>query len=73
MEYKGDTGNPYADPETGILENLARIRDAALLEECEGEMSIIRQFELSENSPTSSFDFDHLRVIHRQLFQNVYA
>jgi cell filamentation protein len=73
MEYKGDTGDPYVDPEIGILKNLAGIRDAALLEEYEGEMSIIRQFELSENPPASSFDFDHLRAIHRQLFQDVYA
>lgn len=51
MAYKGDTGDPYVDPESGILINLAGIRDAALLEEYEGEMSIIRQFELSENPP----------------------
>jgi cell filamentation protein len=42
MEYRGDTGDPYVDPETGVLKNLAGIQDAALLEEYEGEMSIIR-------------------------------
>lgn len=73
MAYKGDTGDPYVDPESGILINLAGIRDAALLEEYEGEMSIIRQFELSENPPPCSFDFTHLRAIHHQLFQDVYA
>jgi fido (protein-threonine AMPylation protein) len=73
MGYRGNAEDPYVDPETGILKNLAGIRDAALLEEYEGEMSIIRQFELSESSPASSFDFDHLRAIHRQLFQDVYA
>jgi len=73
MAYRGDTGDPYVDPDTGILKNLAGIQDAALLEEYEGEMSIIRQFELSENPLPSSFDLNHLRAIHRQLFQDVYA
>src|ERR1035437_3225329 len=73
MEYRGDTGDPYGDPETGILKNLAGIRDAALLEEYEGEMSIIRQFELSENPLPPSFDLTHLRAIHRHLFHDVYA
>ena len=61
------------DPETGTLKNLAEIQDAALLEEYEGEMSIIRQFELSENPLPSSFDLTHLRAIHHHLFQDVYA
>lgn len=73
MAYRGDTGDPYVDPDTGILKNLAGIQDAALLEEYEGEMSIIRQFELSESPLPSSFDFNHLRAIHRHLFQDVYA
>ena len=73
MDYKGDTGDPYVDPESGILINLAGIRDAVLLEEYQGEMSIIRQFELSQNPPPSTFDFTHLRAIHRHLFQDVYA
>ncbi len=73
MGYRGDTGDPYVDPESGILKNLAGIRDASSLEEYEGEMSIIRQFELSENPLPPSFDFNHLRAIHRHLFQDVYA
>ncbi len=36
-------------------------------------MSIIRQFELSEDPSSSSFDLNHLRAIHRHLFQDVYA
>lgn len=73
MAYSGDTGDPYVDPETDVLKNLAGIRDAALLEAYEGEMSIIRQFELSENPLPSSFDLTHLRAIHRHLFQDVYT
>ena len=73
MAYRGDTGDPYVEPEAGILKNLAGIQDADLLEEYEGEVSIIRQFELSENPLPFSFDLNHLRAIHRHLFQDVYA
>lgn len=73
MAYRDDTGDPYVDSETGILKNLIGIRDAALLEDYEGEMSIIRQFEFSENPPPTFFDLAHLRAIHRHLFQDVYA
>lgn len=73
MAYRGDTGDPYMNPETGVLENLAGIRDAALLEEFEGEMSILRQIELSEDPPPSTFGYAHLKAIHRHLFQDVYS
>ena len=72
MGYRDDTGDPYVDSETGVLKNLAGIRDAALLEEFEGEMSIMRQIELSEWPLTGPFDFARLQAIHRHLFQDVY-
>jgi cell filamentation protein len=73
MAYRDDIGDPYVDPETGVLRNLAGITDAALLEEFEGEMSIMRQIELSGNPLTGPFDFARLKAIHRHLFQDVYA
>lgn len=73
MEYRGDTGDPYVQPDTGVLRNLAGITDSALLEGYEGEMSIIRQVELAEIDPPASFDFEYLKEIHRYLFQDVYA
>ncbi len=73
MEYRGDTGDPYVDPETGVLRNLAGIRDPELLDAYEGEMSIMRQVELADIPPPASFDFEYLKEIHRYLFQDVYA
>lgn len=72
MGYRGDTGDPYVDPRTGVLKNLAGIEDPALLEDYEGDMSIARQFELAESSLAPSFDFEHLKAIHHHLFQDVY-
>ncbi|WP_367873578.1 Fic/DOC family protein [Luteolibacter sp. Populi] len=60
------------DYQTGVLRNLANIGDAVLLEEYEGEMSIVRQFELAEAPLASSFDLAHLKAIHHHLFQDVY-
>jgi cell filamentation protein len=72
MEYRGDTGDPYVDPQTGVLRNLAGISDQLILDGYEGEMSVLRQVELADRPP-ASFDFAHLKEIHRCLFQDVYA
>jgi cell filamentation protein len=42
MEYRGETGDPYVDSQTGVLNNLAGIKDASQLEAFEVEMSIQR-------------------------------
>lgn len=73
MEYRGDTGDPYVEPGTGVLRNLAGIGDSAFLDAYEGEMSILRQIELSGIPAPASFDFNFLKEIHRYLFQDVYA
>lgn len=73
MEYRGDTSDPYVDPQTGVLNNLAGIKDASRLEAFEVEMSIQRQVELAEAPPPLVFDYAHLKAIHRHLFQDVYS
>ncbi len=66
MAYSGENVDPYVDSETGVLKNLAGIRDAALLEDYEGELAIIRQYELSEVPLSATYDLAHLRAIHRE-------
>ena len=39
MAYGGDTGDPYVDPVTGVLKNLAGIKDATLLEAFDSNVS----------------------------------
>lgn len=73
MAYRDDTGDPYIDPETGVLRNLANLGKTAILHDYEAEMSIMRQIELAADPLASGFDFTHLREIHRYLFQDVYA
>jgi len=64
--------DPYLDPESGVLLNLAGIRDAMVLERFEAEMSVLRQMELSRQQVGGDFDLPYLKAIHRHLFQDVY-
>ena len=56
-----------------VLRNLADIRDANRLSQFESDHFFARLLELHENPIRGSFDSDHLRQIHRYLFQDVYA
>jgi hypothetical protein len=53
--------------------DLAEIRDANRLSQFESDHFFARLLELHENPIRGSFDSDHLRHIHRYLFQDVYA
>ena len=59
----------YCYEGTSVLKNLADIRDAALLEQFELEMSTLRA---EEPLPEGSFDPKHYCSVHRHLFQDVY-
>lgn len=72
MGYRDEVRDPYVDSQTGVLTNLANIRDAEKLERFEGEMSIMRQIELSADPIMGCFDLEHLQSIHRHLFQDIY-
>lgn len=65
--------DPCVDPTSGVLRNLAGIRDAAAFERFEAEMSVMRQMELSLRPVGGDFDLPHLKAIHRYLFQDVYG
>ena len=57
-------------PDYTVLRNRLDIRDAPALEAAERELVA---FRLLEPVPTGDFDLDHLKAIHRHLFQDVYA
>ena len=57
-------------PDYTVLRNRLDIRNAAALEAAERELVAMR---LLEPVPAGDFDLDHLKAIHRHLFQDVYA
>ena len=65
--------DPYLYPDTSVLRNLAHIRDANRLNQFESDHFFARLLELQENPIRGSFDSDHLRHIHKYVFQDVYA
>ena len=74
MSQEGNIqSDPYLYPDTSVLRNLADIRDANRLNQFESDHFFARLLELHENPVRGSFDSDHLRHIHRYVFQDVYA
>lgn len=61
--------DPYLDPETGILRNLAGARTKASLEDAEGSLSFARLVQLMDRPPKPTGDLAELRAI---LFQDLY-
>ena len=61
--------DPYLYPGTDVLWNRFGIRDNATLDRV--ERGFVQQ-RIEEGAPTGQFDLEHLRAIHRHLFQDVY-
>jgi cell filamentation protein len=61
--------DPYVYPGTTVLRNKFDIRDTGQLDKIERRFVTAR---LEQGPPTGEFDLEHLRAIHRHLFQDVY-
>jgi cell filamentation protein len=61
--------DPYVYSGTTTLRNRLEIRDPAELDVRERELVLQR---ITEGAPGGDFDLDHLRAIHRHLFQDIY-
>ncbi|MBQ3293194.1 Fic family protein [Candidatus Saccharibacteria bacterium] len=64
--------DPYCYPDSRVLKNKFNIRDFDKLSLEERKFAKYRARELFEDPIQGRFDFDHLRAIHRHLFQDVY-
>lgn len=64
--------DPYVQPGTQVLRNRAGFKDEAALRQFDFEASAARAMELRERPVGGRFDLDHLKAIHRHLFQDVY-
>jgi cell filamentation protein len=64
--------DPYAYPDLDVLRNRPGIRDAKQLQEFEYRKSTERILELAENPIKGRFDLEHLKAIHKHVFQDVY-
>jgi fido (protein-threonine AMPylation protein) len=73
---KNNLQDPYIDPGSGCLRNLLGVKDSKVLSKIETAFVLNRCYELQQASFdkkfNKTFDFDHLKDIHKHLFQDVY-
>jgi len=69
-KYEGQ--DHYLDPKTGVLKNKLGISEEEELKEAEASLVAWRSYQLVEQPMPGRFDLDHLKAIHRHLFQDVY-
>ena len=74
-KFYPDSVAPRCYAGTSVFHNFKNIRDAKKLRELEAGVSFIRSIELLQKPHTleQTFDFPHLREIHRYLFQDLYS
>lgn len=67
-----DGTDSYVYPGDEVLRNKADIHDQAALDTFEADVTVLRMLELLKNPIKGVFDLEHLRAIHRYIFQDVY-
>ncbi len=66
------TTDPYLDPDTGVLRNRLGITDHARLLEVEAGLSLAALADIGTRILPGSYDLDHLRSFHREIFGDLY-
>ena len=64
--------DPYLYPGTKVLINKLGLRDQEKLNEAEANYTSLRLSDLSENPMSGNYDSNHLRVMHRYIFSDLY-
>ncbi|MGO4615695.1 hypothetical protein AB4305_15075 [Nocardia sp. 2YAB30] len=67
------TVDPYVDPESGVLCNRLEILDADLLRRVESDLSLAALADLGTRILPGSYDLDHLRAFHREIFGDLFS
>ena len=62
----------YCYPETDVLKNKLDVMDGEFLKQVERRLVSLRLDELINKPVKGQFDFEHLKKIHKYLFQDVY-
>lgn len=62
----------YCYENTDVLKNKMDIHDKNVLFGAECDYSMTRLWQLMENPINGKFDFEHLKSIHKHIFQDIY-
>jgi fido (protein-threonine AMPylation protein) len=66
----GGTRYEYAN---GVLRNKLGVQDAEELRRIEATYTTLRIAQLDDQPIVGSFDLEHLKAVHRHIFQDVYS
>lgn len=66
------TGDPYIDPQTGVLRNRLGITDADELTRVESDLTVVQLVDLERRHLPGRYDLPHLQEFHRFLFGDIY-
>lgn len=72
MASEFTTWGDYFIPGTQVLRNKLGIGNEADLREAEEKLTWVRTVDLDAHPMPGDFDYDHMKAIHRHLFQDVY-
>lgn len=64
--------DPYSYPQTGVLINKLNIKSQKDLQLAESEYSANRLYQLRTTPIKGNFDLEHLKKIHKHIFQDIY-
>ncbi|WP_440711744.1 Fic/DOC family protein [Herbiconiux sp. YIM B11900] len=67
------TWDDYFIPGTSVLKNIEGITDGEQLRRYEEAQGHVRLVELADAPLPATFDYAHMKAIHRHIFQDVYA
>lgn len=62
----------YCYPDSEVLKNKMGIRNMEKLRQLERKLTMLRILELVDKPIDGKFDLEHLRSIHRYIFQDIY-
>lgn len=62
----------YCYPNSDVLMNKLDIRDMKKLQNFERRLTMLRLSELLDRPVVGKFDFEHLQLIHKYIFQDIY-
>ena len=62
----------YCYPDSDVLINKLGIKDSVKLFMAEKEATSIRLYELQQKPIKGKFNLDHLKAIHKYIFQDIY-
>ena len=71
-QYDYEEDGTYCYPGTNVLRNKLNIRDGDKLSDAERSISLVRMMELEDHPIRGEYDLNHLRMIHRVLFGDIF-